>query len=188
MPINPGYTKFLERHADQLRQKCEVGPFERLDPFRLASEMKMDVRFVGKESGLPVDLLESVLGACGGSWDAGTIKLPDGRIHVYMNPNRDPLRQRATLMEEVSHIHLGHSPTELFRCGEVVFRTCNKSNEDQAYWVGAAALLPLRILKGARTRRMTMVELATLHEVSIDLVKFRCQINGIDLGGPVPVR
>lgn len=184
MSIKPSYSKFLEGHAARLREKCQIGPFERLDPFCLAAVMRMDVRFVGEDSGLPVDLLESVLGTSGGSWDAGTLKLPDGRIHVYMNPKRDERRQRSTLMEEISHIHLGHKPTEIVSCGGIVFRTCNKSVETQAYWVGAAALLPLRILKGARTRRMTMSDLADDHQVSIDLVRFRCQINQIGLGGP----
>jgi hypothetical protein len=184
MPIPPGYLKFLEGNAEKLRRKCGLGAFARLDPFLLAREMAMEVFFVGAQSGLPADLLETVLGTAGGSWDAGTLKLPDGRIHVYMNPGRDERRQRSTLMEEISHIHLGHSPTEMIKCGGLVFRTCNKSHESQAYWLGAAALLPLRILKGARTRKMTQEELADEHKVSIDLVRFRCQINEIKLLAP----
>lgn len=185
MPIPPGYLKFLEGNAEKLRQKCGLSAFERLDPFLLAREMNMKVHFVGESSGLPPDLLESVLGATGGSWDAGTLKFPDGRIHVYMNPGRDERRQRSTLMEEVSHIHLGHKPTEIITCSGIVFRTCNKSHEKQAFALGATALLPLRLLKGARTRKMTMAELADEHRVSIELVRFRCNVNQVLLPDPV---
>ena len=181
MPIPAGYSKFLEGHAERLRGKCKLGPFDRLDPFVLAKAMRMDVRYVGECSGLPEDLLETVLGTTGGNWDAGTLKLPDGRIHVYMNPMREEPRQNATLMEEVAHIHLGHKPTEIITCGDIVFRTCSKANEGQAYWLGATALLPLRILKGARTRRMTMEEVSEAHRVIQELVKFRCNLHGIAL-------
>jgi len=181
MPIKPGFSKFLEGHAGQLRKKCDLGPFDRLDPFLLAEKFGMVVRFVGPETGLPQDLLETVLGGTVGSWDAGTLKFPDGRIHVWMNPCRDKLRQHATLMEEIAHVHLGHQPSEIIASGGVVFRTCSKSNETQAYWLGAAALLPLRILKGARTRRMTLASLAEEHQVSPELTKFRCGLHGIEL-------
>jgi hypothetical protein len=181
MPIKPQYAKFLEGHADALRTKCGLGPFARLDPFELARRMKMEVRFVGSNSGLPKELLELTLGKTGGSWDAGTLKLPDGRIHVYMNPNKLQERQHSTLMEEISHIHLGHKPTEIIKCGGVVFRTCSKSNEGQAYWLGATALLPARIIKGSQTRRWTMEQVAAQHKVSVDLVKFRCGVLGINL-------
>jgi hypothetical protein len=181
MPTAAGFQKFLEGHAATLRKKAGASGFARLCPFLLAKEMKMDVRFIGEDSGLPADLLEVVLGSTGGSWDAGTLKLPDGRIHVYMNPGRDEKRQRSTLMEEVSHIHLGHKPTEIVSCGGITFRTCNKSHEKQAFGLGAAALLPLHLLKGAKTRGMTKEDLAEEHLVSIELVRFRCNVNRIVL-------
>ena len=108
MPAKPHFNKFLEGHAYTLREKCGLAPFARLDPFVLAKKLEMDVRFVGASSGLPDELLTRVLGSTGGSWDAGTLKLPDGRIHVYMNPGKPKERQNSTLMEEIAHIHLLH--------------------------------------------------------------------------------
>jgi hypothetical protein len=181
MPLKPQFTKFLEGKANALRSLCELRPFDRLDPFALAAKMKMKVHFVGADSGLPPELLATILRDDGGSWDAGTIHLPDGSIHVFMHPNRPSERQHSTLMEEVSHIHLGHKPTEIITCGPSVFRTFNKSNETQAYWVGAAALLPARILKGALTLGWSQEDVAEKHMVSNDLVRFRCNLSGVAL-------
>ncbi len=182
MPISPHYKRLLEGHALTLRNKVNAGYFGRLDPFLLADKMGMDVHFVGPDSGLPEDLLERALGQSGSKWDAGTIKFPDGRIRVFMNPKKLKERQHATLMEEVSHIHLGHKPTEIVQCEGIAFRTCNKSHESQAYWLGATALLPERLLKGSITRGLTMEEVAGEHQVSIDLVRFRCNVLGLKIG------
>ena len=181
MPLKPQFSKFLEGKANSLRRLCGLGPFDRLDPFALAEKMQMKVHFVGADSGLPPDLLATILADDGGSWDAGTIHLPDGRIHVYMHPDRPTERQHSTLMEEVSHIHLGHKPTEIIKCGPSIFRTFNKSNETQAYWLGATALLPARILKGASTLGWSLEEVAEKHIVSPELVRFRCGLSGVAL-------
>lgn len=182
MPISPSYAKFLEGHASKLRDKCQLGPFARLDPFALAEKMRLAVRYVGEDSGLPPDLLASALGDdLGENWDAGTMQFPDGRIFVFMNPTKLKERQHATLMEEIAHVHLEHKPSEIVSYGELIFRTCSKGNEGQAYWLGATALLPARILKGARTLGKTMKQVAAEHQVSIELVQFRCKVLDIQL-------
>jgi hypothetical protein len=60
---------------------------------------------------------------------------------------------------------------------------CHPPNQfrHQAYWVGAAALLPRRVLKGAVTRGVTVADLATQCEVSQDLVGFRERVLGLRL-------
>lgn len=181
MPISSQYAKFLEGHANTLREKCALPPFARLDPFVLARLMELKVCYVGEKSGLPDDLLKVALGEVGGSWDAGTLKFPDGRIFVFMNPMKQMERQHATLMEEIAHVHLDHKPTEIISCGGIVFRTCSKTNEGQAYWLGATALLPARILKGARTLGKTIKQVASEHQVSTELVQFRCKVLNIQL-------
>jgi hypothetical protein len=63
----------------------------------------------------------------------------------------------------------------------IVLRSWDDSAEKQAYWLGAAALLPERVLKGSRTLGKTIEAVAEEHAVSIPLVKFRTQILGIPL-------
>jgi len=181
MPIKPGYEKFLEGHANQLRLMCQLPPFARLDPFILARKMNMLVSYVDETCGLPVEMLGAIFDDTGGSWDAGTLKLPDGRVRVFMNPTKIKERQHATLMEEIAHIKLGHKPSEIVQHGNIAFRTVSKSTESQAYWLGATALLPTRILKGAFTLNKSVQQLAAEHQVSEELVRFRCTVAGISL-------
>lgn len=164
-----------------MRAKCKLGPFDRLDPFELAD--KMNVNVIGPYAIADFDplTLGHLLNQGSRSWSAGTLKLPNGEHIVVMNPTHDPRRQLPTLMEELVHIELGHNPSELRPDGSIMVRTFDKTAEQQAYFVGAAALLPGRVLKGARTRGMTVEELANERAVSRELVKFRLNLTGIKL-------
>ena len=55
-------------------------------------------------------------------------------------------------MEEICHVILGHSPTRLMLAEEataVHFRNFDENQEEVAYAVGAAALIPTSSLKHA---------------------------------------
>jgi hypothetical protein len=84
-------------------------------------------------------------------------------------------------MEELAHLSLDHKPSRLISYDGVIVRTWNKTEETQAYWVGAAALLPRRVMKGARTLGRDAAAVANEHLVSEDLVHFREKVLGIRL-------
>lgn len=177
----PQYKRFLEGHAKALRDKCAVPPFGRLDPFELAKKMEMDVLLIHRNLPVPAEILEQLLDRDSSSWSGGTLHLPDGKILVVMNSTHDIRRQRATLMEEIAHVHLKHTPSKLQIIDGVVLRSWDQTVENQAYWLGATALVPERVLKGARTLRKTVQDVATDCGVSEQLVTFRMKISGISL-------
>ncbi len=84
-------------------------------------------------------------------------------------------------MEELAHIELGHKPSKLIRNDGVCMRSWNQSQETQAYWVGSAALVPRRAIKGAKTMGLTIQVVADKHGVSVELVQFREKVVGIKL-------
>lgn len=86
-------------------------------------------------------------------------------------------------MEELSHLHLKHKGSKLAKMdsGNGGFRSYNKSEESQAYFVGAAALLPVDVLKKARVEQTSRYEVARKCIVSEDLVLFREKITGVKL-------
>lgn len=173
------FINWIERKAEQLRAKCALGPFDRLDPFALAGRMEVDVFEPGTIPGLDPDVLKHVLGGGAGEWDAATIPLPEKRHVVIMNPTKGRERQHASLMEELAHIYLNHKPGRLRAINGFVLREWKQTHETQAYWVGSAALVPRRVLKGAITRKLTVVELATQCGVSSQLVQFRAKVLGL---------
>jgi hypothetical protein len=180
------FLNWVEGKAHGLRSKCDLQPFARLDPFELANAMgvkTLEPRLVG---GLTPDVLHRLLVGDSSSWSAGTLHGPDGRMYVVMNPTHDIRRQRSSLMEELAHVELGHQPSKLIHLNGVCIRSWKQAHETEAYWVGAAALVPRRVMKGARTLGLTVEEVAEKHGVSEDLVLFREKVLGIRLERLLP--
>ena len=116
------------------------------------------------------------------SWSACSLCLPHGDIVVVMNPTHANTRIRATLMEELAHIHLGHQPSQIIKTdGGIALRSFKKSKETEAYWVGAAALITRSQLKDTQRKSLTRGNLARKCGVSVALVKFRENVAGIKL-------
>jgi Zn-dependent peptidase ImmA (M78 family) len=179
--MRPGYEKWLEGNGTVLRSRCGIGPFDRLDPFQLAKAMKIEVIYPVEGLGIPPYILQYVLNEGQNTWDGGTLVLQDNTHMVVLNPSRGRARQNATLMEELAHIHLGHPPSKLIRLQGITLRSVKKSVENQAFHLGAAALLPARVLKGARTLGHTAEQLLVKYLISHELLVMRENMVGIKL-------
>jgi hypothetical protein len=176
------FLSWVERQAQSLRQRLALAPLAQLDPFKLASEMGARVISPADIPGLTSDCLTQLLLVDSDAWSAGSLHLPDGQIMIVLNPNHAETRQRSTLMEELSHIHLGHTPTQLVAIdGGPTFRSFKKTQETQAYWVGSAALVPQVALERARRNKAERQVLAGYFGVSLDLVAFRENVTGVRL-------
>ena len=163
-----------------------VSTFGRLDPFDLAKKMSVEVIDPLKIKQLASEILDQLF-SDSKSWSAGTLPLPDGNMIVVMNPTHKETRQRASLMEELVHIKLKHEPTKLMHTDGATVRSWDQKQESQAYWIGAAALLPKCVIKGAKTLGWTAEKVAKDHGVSLKLVEFREKILGIKLNRETPL-
>jgi hypothetical protein len=174
------FINWVEGQAHGLRKTCGVPTFGRLEPLELAKRMSIKVIDPSHVSDLPKEVLNQ-LAADSTAWSAGTLMLPDGGAIVVMNPTHLETRKRASLMEELVHINRKHKPTKLLSSNGVTIRNWNQTQETEAYWIGAAALLPRCVIKGAKTLGWTAEKVATEHGVSLELVEFREKILGIKL-------
>jgi hypothetical protein len=149
---------------------------EKLDPFALAKFAKISVVYPGDIPGLPTEVIEELTVRSKSDWSAVTLKLPNMQLCI-LNPTHTPERARVTLMEEISHVILGHEPT-LLSAGVDGFtrRSYNKANEQSAYGAGAAALVPYMPLLACIARGESAAEIAINYEVSEDLVIYRIKI------------
>jgi hypothetical protein len=175
------FLNWIEGKAHGLRSACGVSTFGRLDPFELARILNVELFMPADVHALDPDTLNQLTVLDADAWSAGLLHGPDGRKLIVLNPAHSPNRQRASLMEELAHLSLNHKPARLVSYDGVIVRTWNKTQETEAYWVGAAALLPRRVMKGALTLGLNAAAIADEHLVSVDLVHFREKVLGIRL-------
>jgi len=148
-----------------------------IDPFALAKFAKIRVVEASKfREHSPLAVAELTGRSCP-NWSAVTLALPDGWQLSILNPKHTPERKRATLMEEICHIILGHEPTRISTDGNhVAFRDYNPINEQTAYGVGAAVLVPYEALRAQLQAGKSPKLIARRYGVSIELVLYRIKI------------
>jgi len=175
-----------ELHGLGFRDFARVQPSASLDPFRLAKFANLVVIDFDQIKGLNAKNRAHLLGSASEEWSGGACSrpLPDGRRIVILNPNHGRMRTHATLMEEISHVFLGHQPTKLKIIGEntqgrTISRDYRKADEDAAYGTGAAALVPFSALRTFVLEGRTSRQIARHFLVSRELVEYRLKVTSL---------
>jgi hypothetical protein len=157
---------------------------EPLDPFALADYAKLMVIGFDQIMGLSEETREHLLGTGSGAWSGGTCSrpLPNGWRLVILNPTHGASRNNATLMEEVCHVFLGHKANRLAivsenKQGKTVARDYNEEDEEAAYAVGAAALVPFAAVRRLVIKGHTSRQIAQHFNVSRELVEYRIKVS-----------
>jgi IrrE N-terminal-like domain len=180
LPLGEKWRDF-ELKALALRDFASVKPDFPLDPFELARFANLIVVNFDQIKDLSEGAREHLLGAAVDAWSGGACTLPNGMKLVILNPNHGRARTNATLMEEICHVFLGHDPNRLSvvtkdERGQVLNRDYRKADEEAAYGVGAAALVPFRALKKFVYTGKTSAEIARHFRVSRELVEYRLKV------------
>jgi hypothetical protein len=187
--------KQFELRALGLREFAGVTEDQPLDPFALASFAKLLVIDFDSIEGLSVESRTHLLGAAADEWSGGACSrpLPNGWRLVILNPAHGIQRNRATLMEEVAHVFLGHKPNRLAAItradgpgqstgtanqpgGRMLARDYNQTDEEAAYAVGAAALVPFGALRRLVMEGRNSREIARHFRVSRQLAEYRIKV------------
>jgi hypothetical protein len=182
LPPGEKWRRF-ELQASGFRDFAGVRPDAALDPFRLAKFANLLVVDFDQIKNLSDSTRERLLGSASEEWSGGACSqgLPDGRRLVILNPNHGPARTNATLMEEISHVFLGHQPSRLKvlatnKRGRAVARDYRNADEEAAYATGAAALVPYAALRSFVFGGKRSAEIAKHFRVSRELVEYRLKV------------
>jgi len=182
LPPGEKWRQF-ELRALGFRDFAGVSSSAPLDPFRLAKFANLLVVSFDQIEGLSSEAREQLLGSASEKWSGGACSrpLPDGRRIVILNPTHGRMRTNATLMEEVSHVFLGHQPSRLKvvaenESGRTVSRDYRKADEEAAYATGAAALVPFSALRQFVLEGQTSLQIAKHFRVSRELVEYRLKV------------
>lgn len=169
-----------ELKAQELRTLIRVRPEDILDPYALAPKVGltlMDLADVPIRPALRAHLLDGAAD----HWSGGVYAtpLPDGTFLCILNPTHDIRRQRITLMEEISHVFLRHAPTGVRDLsGGLSVRDYDVSQEQEAYGVGASALMPWASFFDDLNGGNSIEVIALKYGVSTALVTYRISITG----------
>ena len=162
-----------ERMALQIRGFASVDLAARLDPFALAKSINVRVLYLSDLTGLSESSRERLDVPDG--WSGGaTQDLGDGSYIVILNQRHSLGRQAATLMEEVCHILFGHKPSGI-SAGRAGGRSYNFKIEEEAYAVGAAALVPYYSLKNLLVSGDSVRKIAGHFGVTPSLIVYRAK-------------
>lgn len=157
---------------------------EPLDPFELAYYARIMVLDVHQVEGLSEKAKQHLLNDGSNNWSGGTASknLPNGWRLVILNPTHGTQRMNATLMEEICHVFLGHKPNRLAvinqdKHGQQRARDYVRSDEEAAYSIGAAALVPYSALRRFVLAGKTARDIARHFNVSRPLVIYRIKVS-----------
>ncbi len=181
--------KQFELRALGLRDFAGVRNEQALDPFALARFARLLVVDFDRIQGLSPESRAHLLGDAADEWSGGACSkpLPNGWRLVILNPAHGPSRNRATLMEEVAHVFLGHRPNRLAALArngspgesqsrKIVAREYNHADEEAAYAIGAAALVPYAALRRMVIEGRSGNEIARRFGVSRQLAEYRIKV------------
>jgi Zn-dependent peptidase ImmA (M78 family) len=174
VPYNRGDYRHkwrIERLAATIRAKLGLDQLTPLDPWRLADVIPAHIFY-------PEDFDEGGLAqrVRAIKWDGFAFPCPDdSTLMIVLNPAKPETRQTATLMEELSHHLLRHQPSSIALNPETGFveRSYNHSQENEAYDLGAALLLPKERIQRDVSAQLTAEEIASDHRCSDDIVLYR---------------
>lgn len=99
-----------------------------------------------------------------------------GQALILINCGRPRRRRMATLMEELAHLILRHEPTKIAMDSKLGIkrRSFDRAQENEAYDLGAALLLPKeRIQRDVKELQLRLEGIADEHSCSPDLVAYR---------------
>jgi Zn-dependent peptidase ImmA (M78 family) len=175
-----GFKAEAERRAEAARSALGLSAIARLDPWAYAELIGAYV--VGAdELDMPAEHATQLLQRDPDSWSGMTLA-EDDLLLIVLNTSHSKRRQSATLMHELAHAMLQHTPAsvQVSPGGMVLLSDYSDDQEEEADWLGGALLLPQVALLHYRGSGMTARDIAQLFGVSEELCNWRCRMTGVE--------
>ena len=183
VPFTP-VGRAIEVKAIDLKSRARLDWYAPVDPLALLAAVPATLLLEADLRALDRALADILFVAAVDDWSAFAVPASDSGVpaKIVLNSRHAETRRRASLMEEIAHLMLGHPPSKL-RIGPdrvATSRTHNGVVEQEAYDVGAACLVPYApLFEAIRYRSVRVGELALLFGVSEDLIWYRIRRSGL---------
>jgi hypothetical protein len=178
--LDRGFKAWAERFGEGLRKELGISSTAPLDPRTVANFLGIGLCTPLNIPGLSREAIDQLLVIDPSGWSAITVMAQQRPIVIY-NPAHSPARRASDLAHELAHIILEHDPAKmvLSQDGEIVMRSFNEKQEEEANWLAASLLLPREALLKMVRSGQTISEIAQQYGVSEKLASYRVQITGV---------
>ena len=174
-----GFKTWAERTAISLRRELGLSPEAPLPHQKLSDYLEIKVITPNDIPGMTDELIRQLLETDKAGW-SGTSFTLSGKHTVIYNPSHSIGRQSSDISHEFSHIIIGHEPSKMILSadGEMVMRSHDQKQEDEASWLGGCILLPREAL--LHISRTGQIETACeKYSVSKELLQYRLRATGV---------
>lgn len=178
--LERGFKAWCERSAQSLRAELTLEPHRPLAARQLAGHLGVELITPAVVPGLPADALKQLTQIDPDGWSAVSFT-EHGATTIIYNSGNSSGRQSSDIMHELSHVILGHEPSQVILSGDgqLAMRSFDSKQEDEANWLSWTLLLPRAALMHCRA--WSEAEIAQAYEVSTTLVTYRQRVTGLNM-------
>ena len=178
--FNRGFKTWAERTAIAIRRECGHQPSDPLPASDLAAHLGVGLLTPDEIPGLPVTERRQLLESDPDGWSGVTIEIGKHHVVIY-NPRHSGGRIASDQMHELAHIVIGHAPSRMVISpdGEIVMRSYDQKQEDEAAWLSGCLLLPREALLSIARSRLSDGEVCKRFCVSPQMLKSRRNLTGV---------
>jgi hypothetical protein len=181
LPFTP-VGRLIEVKAMELKGRMGLPWYESVDPLSMLAAVPARLLLEADLRRLSPTLADALFVQGVNDWSAFAAASGDSGQVIVLNSRHPETRRRASLMEEITHLLLGHPASRL--CvgtnGVSVVRSYNDAVEREAFDIGAACLVPYApLFRQIRYEAAQITALATYFAVSDDLIRYRIKRSGL---------
>jgi Zn-dependent peptidase ImmA (M78 family) len=180
MNFERGFKSWAERTSQNFRRDFGLQPHSPLQPALLATHLDVRLCTPKEIPGLPQKVLDQLLKHDPSGWSAVSVYQGDRGLVIY-NPAHSKGRQASDIMHELAHLVLDHKAATVIMShdGNLVMRSYDQKQEDEANWLAWCLLLPRDALTQCARRALSVEAIAEQYGVSRTLVNFRLGVTGV---------
>jgi transcriptional regulator with XRE-family HTH domain len=170
----------MEAMAQAFRKDLGLNDHQPLDPLKIAIE-DVKVLTICEIPDLDPTIRAHLEGLDKDGWSAMSVPVDEDndRWVIVRNEQHPIVRQRISLLEEFWHILLGHKLTKIAKVAEAYGRTFAEHEEHDAFYLGAATLLPEVVIGNMVNEGKDITQVAQRYGTSPELVEYRIKRLGL---------
>jgi hypothetical protein len=180
--LERGFKSWAERTSLAFRKELGVSIDSALRPEQIAEYLGVELWTPNDIPGITQEVTNQLLKIDPWGWSAAGMQVNDRGIVVY-NPRHSRGRQVSDITHELAHFILDHQPAKIILSADLdgmSMRSFNQKQEDEANCLAWTLLLPREGMIRAKSRRLTVEQIAEQYGVTKSLATYRVNSTGVD--------